>query len=47
MQRTIYLNCAGGAANKAPPCLEAARDGAKPSNFCIFCLKRKICIRLT
>lgn len=28
-----YLNCAGGAANKAPPCLEAARDGANPSSF--------------
>lgn len=28
-----YLNCAGGAANKAPPCLEAAREGANPSSF--------------
>lgn len=28
-----YLNCAGGAANNAPPCLEAARDGANPNNF--------------
>lgn len=33
----IYLNCPGGP-NKPPPCLLAARDGAKPNIFCIFCL---------
>lgn len=33
----VYLNCPGAAPKSPPLCLLAALDGAKPSNFCIFC----------
>lgn len=36
-----YLNCVGGAANSAPPCLDATREGANPNSFWIFCLQRE------
>jgi len=35
-----YFPACDGAVKKPLPCLFAARDGAKPRIFCIFCRKK-------